>query len=134
MYHSVLLAILSFNLLGNLPRLFFIITSFYQPDLNTGGPTRIRTRDRPVMSRLLYQLSYGPEENFSFKSIADINRKSRNYLINHQVSSIYPFLSWPQAAFISCPFEYRIVTGTPFSFNIFWKIAISSSPEGNKLV
>ena len=26
-----------------------------------GGPTWIRTRDQPVMSRELYQLSYGPE-------------------------------------------------------------------------
>lgn len=25
-----------------------------------GGPTWIRTRDQPVMSRELYQLSYGP--------------------------------------------------------------------------
>ena len=28
--------------------------------LVSGGPTWVRTRDRPVMSRWLYQLSYGP--------------------------------------------------------------------------
>ena len=31
---------------------------------NPGGPTWVRTRDLPVMSRWLFQLSYGPMNNF----------------------------------------------------------------------
>jgi hypothetical protein len=33
---------------------------FHSGSRANGGPTWIRTRDRPVMSRELYQLSYGP--------------------------------------------------------------------------
>ena len=48
----------------------------------SGGPTWIRTRDRPVMSRELYQLSYGPlHRKFSFyinKTVSSTSKKHQN--------------------------------------------------------
>ena len=37
-----------------------------------GGPTWVRTRDRPVMSRWLYQLSYGPLPSGSYHPLSII--------------------------------------------------------------
>ncbi len=33
--------------------------------ISNGGPTWVRTRDLPVMSRWLFQLSYGPKDSLS---------------------------------------------------------------------
>ena len=60
-----------------------------------GGPTWVRTRDRPVMSRWLYQLSYGPLPSGSYHSLSIIPQavcatlpdNSCQYLISNPVKS-----------------------------------------------
>ncbi len=56
-----------------------------------GGPTWIRTRDQPVMSRELYQLSYGPllinrkyTRLIYFSQYLFLNHKKRSYTLLKQ--------------------------------------------------
>ena len=67
-----------------------------------GGPTWVRTRDRPVMSRWLYQLSYGPLPSGSYHPLsiipqvvcATLPSNSCQYLISSPVkrSSVADYL------------------------------------------
>ncbi len=52
-----------------------------------GGPTWARTRDRPVMSRELYQLSYGPTRSTTFYSNMQ-GRHCQELSLDHGTASI----------------------------------------------